>query len=177
MKEDGLYQELYLFALNLAIVNPAHLDTGFLYLNPQNGIENHQAEELVFITQHQLLDMVNQIAANEELDNYVQQLTFGMMFQYCFDQGIELMYHYINGTSPIPTTFYVPDSMTNEGPNIPMQYQPNDDVIFKLGSLFHNLKEYCKENHPEVIATKDYLFIFFRIAMALGFLYCLEIKM
>ena len=177
MENLDLYQELYLYALDLAIINPVHLNTGFLRFYPQNGIENIQAEELMIKTRHLLLDMVNQLAANEELDTYVNQLEFGMMFQYCFDKGVELMYHSIKGTFPIPTTFYVPDSMTNEGPDIPSQYKPSDDVIFKLGSIFHDLKEYCKHNYPESVGTEEYLFCFFRIATALGFLYGLEIKM
>ena len=177
MKKRDLYQELYQHALNLAIIDPIHLDTGFLHFYPKNGIENNQAEELILNARHLLLDMVNQLSANEELDTYVNHVRFGMMFQYCFDKGIELMYHYIKGTSPIPTTFYVPDCMTNEGPDIPIQYRPSSDVIFKLGLIFHYLKEYCTQNFPEVIGAEDYLFCFFRIATALGFLYCLEIEM
>lgn len=177
MEEKDLYQELYLYALDLAVINPSRLDTGFLFCSPENGIAQEQAIELVLTTRDLLLNMVKQLAAAVDLSNYVNQLRFGMMFQYCFDKGIELMYHYIQGTSTIPTTFYVPDSMTNEGPDIPKQYQPGADVVFKIGSIFYDLQAYCKQKYPEIIGTEEYLFCFFRIAMALGFLYCLEIKM
>lgn len=177
MEEKEIYTDLYSFALNLAIVNPSHLDTGFLSFFPENGIDNRQMEELVFTTRQLLLNMVKQLAETENLNTFVSQLPFGMMFQYCFDKGVELMFHYIQGTNPIPTTFYVPDCMTNEGPNIPVQYQPNENVIHRLCSIFHMLKEHCKIKYPNFIGTEDYLFCFFKIATALGFLYCLEIKL
>lgn len=178
MEELEFYNDMYRYAFDLAVFDAEHFETGFLSCNPQNGISNEKALELVGSSMYLLRNMAKQIRdAEADLNAYVNQLSFGMMFQYCFDKGVELMFHYVKGTTPIPTTFYVPDCMTNEGPDIPVQYQPGDDVIFKLGSIFHELKENCKKKYLERIGTEEYLFCFFRIAASLGFLYCLEMKL
>lgn len=178
METVEFYNDVYKYAWNLAVLSADHLETGFLSLTPKNAIDKEQAQELIATSNMLLQSMARQILETEkDMARYINSLSFGMMYQYCFDKGMELMYHYIQGSETIPTTFCVSDSIENEGPDIPSQYQPGADIISKMASILRELKNYCHSTYPEMIGTVNYLFCFFRVAMNLGFLYCLEMKM
>ena len=87
---------MYRYAFDFAVFDAEHFETGFLTCNPQNGIDNEKAFELVGSSMYLLRNIAKQIRdAEADLNAYVNQLSFGMMFQYCFDKGVELMFHYV----------------------------------------------------------------------------------